>query len=255
MKYNFEDKVVLVTGGTSGIGYEIVKRFSEENAYIITCGRDTKKGEDTIANLNKNGRIIFFKCDIGIKDNIKTLFRFINEQYNKLDIAINNASIFSMGKSLHEYTFEEYHEIINTNLTGTFLCMQEEIKMILKNEGCYKGSIVNILSTASIGAQPYGNGVYTISKHGEAGLTKVAALEYAEKGLRVNGVIPGITDTEMLRNSANDKMINDIILRYPMKRLVKPIEIAEAALFLSSEEASGINGVFLTVDQGKSART
>jgi NAD(P)-dependent dehydrogenase (short-subunit alcohol dehydrogenase family) len=251
MKYNFENEVVLVTGGTSGIGYEIVKRFSEEGAYVITCGRDDKKGNNAM-NKWDDCKIIFIQCDIGIKSDIENLFSFIKDKYTKLDIAINNASRFCMGKTLHEYSFEEYNEIINVNLNGTFLCMQEEIKMMLKSNG---GCIVNILSNTSIGANTYGSAPYIISKHGEAGLTKVAALEYAEKGIRVNGILPGITDTEMLHHNANDKMINDIISRYPMKRLVKPIEIAEAALFLSSDAASGINGILLTIDQGKSAST
>jgi NAD(P)-dependent dehydrogenase (short-subunit alcohol dehydrogenase family) len=253
MKYDFENKVVLVTGGTSGIGFEIIKRFYEEGAYVITCGRDIEKGNNVINKLKvDDNKIVFLKCDIGIKSDIEDLFSFIKDRYNKLDIAVNNASIFCMGKTLHEYTSEEYNEIINVNLTGSFLCMQEEIKIMLKSNS---GSIVNILSNTSIGANTYGSAPYIISKHGEAGLTKVAALEYAEKGIRVNGVLPGVTDTVMLRHNANDKMLSDIISKYPMKRLVKPIEIAETALFLSSDAASGINGVLLTVDEGKSART
>jgi NAD(P)-dependent dehydrogenase (short-subunit alcohol dehydrogenase family) len=253
VKNDFENKVVLVIGGTSGIGFEIVKRFSEEGAYVITCGRDNEKGINTINRLNGDvNKTVFIKCDIGIRNDIENLFHIIKDKYNKLDIAINNASIFCMGKTLHEYNFDEYNEVININLTGTFLCMQEEIKMMLKSNG---GCIVNILSTASIGAQTYGSAPYIISKHGEAGLTKVAALEYAEKGIRVNGIIPGMTDTELLRRMANDKMITDIISKYPMKRLVNPIEVAETALFLSSDAASGINGVLLAIDEGKSAST
>jgi NAD(P)-dependent dehydrogenase (short-subunit alcohol dehydrogenase family) len=251
MKHSFENKVVLVTGGTSGIGYEIVKRFSEEGALIVTCGRDSEKGKQAVNKWN-DSKINFIQCDIGNKEDIAKLFKFIKDNYSRLDIAINNASCLCIGKNLHEYSFKEYNEIINVNLTGTFLCMQEEIKMMLQsNHGC----IVNILSNTSIGANTYGSSPYIISKHGEAGLTKVAALEYAQKGIRVNGILPGITDTEMLRHNADDKMIHDMISRYPMKRLVKPVEIAEAALFLSSDAASGINGVLLSIDQGKSAST
>lgn len=252
LEKNFKDKIVLVTGGTSGIGFEIVKRFAELGANVITCGRNNEKGAYTVSRLKDVNKIDFIKCDIGIKSDIERLFRFIVDKYGKLDIAINNSSIFCMGKLLHEYAIEEYNDVINTNLTGTFLCMQEEIKIMLKENN---GSITNIISTAGIGAQTYGSAPYIISKHGEVGLTRVAALEYAENGIRVNAILPGMTDTELLRRIANDKMINDIISRYPMKRLVKPIEIAEAALFLSSEAASGINGLLLIVDQGKSAKT
>jgi NAD(P)-dependent dehydrogenase (short-subunit alcohol dehydrogenase family) len=180
------------------------------------------------------------------------MFNLIKEKYNILDIAVNNASIFCRGKSFHEYTYAKYNEVLNINLTGTFLCMQEEIKMMLNAN---KGSIVNIISTAGIGAQSYGSAPYIISKHGEVGLTRVAALEYAERGIRVNAILPGMTDTELLRHIANEKMINDIIEKYPMKRLIKPIEVAETTLFLSSDVASGINGLLLTIDQGKTVRT
>lgn len=252
MKYNFTNKVVLVTGGTSGIGYEIVKRFSEEGARVITCGRSEEKGNNAIKQWNDN-KITFMKCDISIRNDIEKLFNHIKENYPRLDIAINNAGCLCIGKSLHEYSFNEYNQTININLTGTFICMQEEIKIMLEsnNGGC----IVNILSNTSIGANTYGSSPYIMSKHGEAGLTRVAALEYADKGIRVNGILPGLTDTEMLRENANDKMLYSMISRYPMKRLIEPIEIAEPALFLSSNAASAINGVLLPIDQGKSAGT
>jgi NAD(P)-dependent dehydrogenase (short-subunit alcohol dehydrogenase family) len=249
----FEDKVALVTGGTSGIGFTIVKRLLKEKATVVICGRDQVKGTSAVDKLKRiSNNITFIKCDIGVKSDLTNLFRFIKEKYGKLDIAINNASVFCQGKALHQYSLEAYNEVLNINLTGTFLCMQEELEIMLSAK---KGSIVNIISTAGIGAQNYGSAPYIISKHGEVGLTRVAALEYAEKGIRVNGILPGMTDTELLRQTADDKMINDIASRYPMKRLVKPEEVAEAALFLSSDSASGINGVLLTIDQGKSART
>lgn len=247
-----ENRIVLVVGGTSGIGLEIVKMFYEEGAFVIACGRNSNKGNSVFSQFKNRERIFFIKCDIGIKSDIENMFNIIKEKYNALDIAVNNASIFCMGKSLHEYTFEKYNEILNVNLTGTFLCMQEEIKMMLNAN---KGSIVNIISTAGIGAQSYGSAPYIISKHGEVGLTRVAALEYAERGIRVNAILPGMTDTELLRHIANEKMINDIIEKYPMKRLIKPIEVAETALFLGSDAASGINGLLLTIDQGKTVRT
>ena len=252
MKYYLDNKIVLVVGGTSGIGFEIVKRFLEEGAFVITCGRNSEKGDKVLGQFKDRKKIHFIKCDIGIKSDIEDLFRLIREKYSILDIAVNNAGIFCMGKSIHEYTFEKYNEVINVNLTGTFLCMQEEIKMMLNSN---KGTIVNIISTAGIGAQTYGSAPYIISKHGEVGLTKVAALEYAEKGIRVNAILPGMTDTQLLRHIANEELLNDIIERYPMKRLIKPSEVAEATLFLSSDIASGINGLLLTIDQGKTART
>lgn len=253
MNYYFENSVVLVTGGSTGIGREIVKRFAEEGASVIACGRNLDKGHQMINQIQVNSdKIDFIQCDIGIKNDIENLFQVIMKKYHRLDIAVNNASIFCMGKLLHEYTVEKYNEVIEVNLTGTFLCMQEEIKIMLKSN---QGSIVNILSTSSIGAQNYGSAPYIISKHGAAGLTKVAALEYAEKGIRTNGIVVGMTDTEMFRQNSNDKMINDIISRYPMKRLIKPVEIAEAALFLSSDAASAINGVLLPVDEGKHVKT
>jgi NAD(P)-dependent dehydrogenase (short-subunit alcohol dehydrogenase family) len=252
MDYCLENKIVLVIGGTSGIGLEIVKRFYEEGAFVITCGRNNDKGNSVLSQFKNRKKIYFIKCDIGIKSDIENMFNLIKEKYNILDIAVNNASIFCRGKSFHEYTYAKYNEVLNINLTGTFLCMQEEIKMMLNAN---KGSIVNIISTAGIGAQSYGSAPYIISKHGEVGLTRVAALEYAERGIRVNAILPGMTDTELLRHIANEKMINDIIEKYPMKRLIKPIEVAETTLFLSSDVASGINGLLLTIDQGKTVRT
>ncbi len=252
MMYSLENKIVLVVGGTSGIGFETVKRFSEEGSIVIMCGRNIDKGNNVVKQLQNKEKIDFIKCDIGNKSDIENLFKIIENKYNRLDVAVNNASIFCMGKSFHEYSLEKYNEVINVNLTGTFLCMQKEIKMMINSK---KGSIINIISTAGVGAQTYGSAPYIISKHGEVGLTRVAALEYAEKGIRVNAILPGMTDTELLRQITNEKMLNEIVERYPMKRLLKPIEIAEAALFLSSDVASGINGLLLTIDQGKSTKT
>jgi NAD(P)-dependent dehydrogenase (short-subunit alcohol dehydrogenase family) len=204
VKNSFENKVVLVTDGTSDIGFEIIKRFSEEGAYVITCGRDNEKGVKATNNWDDRN-IIFNECNIGIKSDIENLFGFIKEKYSKLDIAVNNVNCFCIGKSLHEYSLEELNEIINVNLIGTFLCMQEEIKVMLKSNN---GAIVNILSNASINAEVYGSTPYIFSKHVETGLTKVAAFEYAGKGIRVNGVLPGLTDTDMLRQNVNEKMKN-----------------------------------------------
>lgn len=252
MKYSLKNKIVLVVGGTSGIGLEIVKGFSEEGASVITCGRSSDKATRAFSQFKNREKIHFIRCDIGIKSDIEELFRSIREKYCKLDIAVNNASIFCMGKSIHEYTFEKYNEVINVNLTGTFLCMQEEVKLMFDANN---GAIVNIISTAGIGAQTYGSAPYIISKHGEVGLTKVAALEYAKNGIRVNAVLPGMTNTELLRRIVNEEILNDIIEKYPMKRLIEPTEVAEATLFLSSDAASGINGLLLTIDQGKTVRT
>jgi len=250
---SFKDKVILVTGGSSGIGYAAVKKFVMHGANVITCGRDKKKGLNAVELIRKEFKrdVDFMECDIGNQQEIESLFEHIVKTYSVLDIAVNNAAIVIGGKLLHEYSHEEFNLVMSTNLTGTFMCMKKELEIMLRSS---KGSIVNIASNTGIRANKRLISPYIVSKHGIVGLTRVAALEYADKGIRVNAVLPGGTETDMLANLdelARIAMINNS----PMKRLIDPSEIADSILFLASDEAGAITGVMLPVDCGKMAST
>ncbi len=249
--HRFTGKKVLITGGTQGIGLATARMFMNEGATVIVTGRDGGKGSTTVEKLNKDSgetRAYFTKGDVSRIDDIKSLFDYIRSTHSYIDVAVNNAAIISIGKKLHEYSIDEYDKIMSVDLRGMFLCIQKEIELMTTTN---KGSIVNISSNVGSRANLYGSSPYIIAKHGVIGLTRVAAIEYAKIGIRVNAILPGITDTEMLRGLASDSMLEKMAKNNPMERIIKASEIASAICFLSSEDASAINGVALEVDCGK----
>ena len=239
------EETVLITGGTSGIGLETAKIFSAEGARVIICGRNEQKGQDALAMI-KTGR--FISCDISRKESVAKMFREIENEYGHLDIAVNNAAISKSGKYITEFTTEDFEEIVNINIRGLFYCLQEEISM-MQPQG--KGAIVNVASVLGLKAHKSKNALYTMTKHAVVGLTREAALEYAAEGIRVNAVLPGYTETEIIRHHLEDpekrKKIEQI---HPINRLIQPNEVAEAILFLCSSKASAMTGALVPVDGG-----
>ncbi len=250
-RQRFTDKVVLVTGGSAGLGRADAIAFAKEGANVVLCGRREQPGAETVAMINEfGGKACFVQCDISVESDVKQLFNEIMARYGRLDCACNNAAIPDSPQvvSTHLYPDADWDAIYYTNLKGTWRCMKYEIEMMLKTGG---GSIVNIASVFAYSGSE-GRSGYIASSHGLVGLTKTAALEYAANKIRINCVCPG-----GVASDTSDPLAEEYKEKYasmlPMQRLGEPIEMAMPVLFLCSEEASFITGAVLPVDGGWSA--
>lgn len=259
MTKRFLDKVVLVTGGSSGIGRATALAFAREGAkVIVTADRNLQGGLEVVEEIKRMGADgLFIKCDVSKEADVKRTIEEILERYGRLDCAFNNAGIGPDGVRIPVTLIEECPEdiwdrIIDVNLKGVFLCMKYEMTAMRVQRG---GSIVNNASVGALKPIP-GFGPYAASKAGVIMLTKTAALEGAPFGIRVNAICPGITTrTQLAENIAGaDPAKKDEMLRFvPLRRMAEPEEVANAVLWLSSPEASFITGQILPVDGGLSA--
>jgi len=247
----YDHKVVLVTGGTSGIGRATAVAFAREGAQVIIAARRANLGNEVVREIEANsGKAVFIRTDIRTPFEIDCLFQKISARYGRLDVAFNNAGLgSSTAPPAAKITEEEWDDILNTNLRGTWLCMKHEVLIMLKQGG---GVIVNTASILGLMGE-YGLASYCASKHGIIGLTKTAALEYAHKNIRINAVCPGPIRTEMLEAPMVHfpKMKDMLIAKTPMKRIGEPEEIAGAVLWLGSEESSFMTGKELVIAGGQ----
>jgi len=246
----FEGKIVLVTGASAGIGRAALLAFADEGATVINADISEKPGQEVIDEIIKQGGQGFFvKTDVSKHDQVKKLVEIIIEKYGRLDVAFNNAGVEEpLMCKLADISEESWDRVQSINLKGIFLCMKYEIPQMLKQG---KGVIINTASTCGIVAEPdVAN--YVASKHGVVGLTRAAAVDYADKNIRINAVCPATTMTDQVRRvTNNDPEILKLLETYqPMKRMGKPSEIASAVLFLASDDASFMTGHPLAVDGG-----
>jgi NAD(P)-dependent dehydrogenase (short-subunit alcohol dehydrogenase family) len=250
----FFDKVVLVTGGNSGIGRAAALAFAREGAKVIIAARRDNLGNEVVNTIKQHsGEAIFAKTDVTRPEDIDNLFNFIRNQYGRLDCAFNNAGIGThIVKRAANMTLEEWEPMINTNLRGVWLCMVQEIRLMLKQG---KGVIVNTASMAGVAAD-IGMSIYVASKHGVMGLTKAAALDYAHKNIRINAVCPGFINTPMLYEpwQDNPKLMDLTLDRIPMGHFGEPEEVAGAVLWLCSDEASFMTGREIVIGGGQTLR-
>ena len=248
---NFEmnGKIVLVTGGTQGLGKGIAKKFLESGATVIIVGRNDEKGVKAQDELKAHGQIEYVKADISVEEQVKALISHIVNKYGRLDCAINNAAGFNPVTPLHETSLTDVQRVINVDLMGTFICMKYEIEQMLKQPE--KGCIVN--TSSIVGEKPLiGLMPYNAAKAGVNAMTKTAALDYAAEGIRINAVCPGIIETEALAETR----VNDpaAYARYasstPMNIISSPSDIAGAVIWLCSEAAGVVTGALVNVDGG-----
>lgn len=247
-----ENKVALVTGGTSGIGRATAKAFGIAGAKVVFSGRREPEGKATEAELRNAGvDCLFVQSDVSNEAEIKALVQTTVEKFGKLDYAFNNAGIEALPKPLHEQAIEDFDKLMVINTRGLFLCMKYEIQQMLTQEA---GAIVNTSSLGGLIAFP-GASPYVASKHAVMGLTRAAALDYAKQGIRINAVNPGITATEMIDRSIDQMGITFDILTsmVPMGRIGQAEEIAQAVVFLCSDAASYITGQPFVIDGGYTA--
>ncbi len=239
-----KDKVAIVTGGTRGIGYEIVRKFLQNNAKVILLGsreETVNKALEKLKNENQNYEVIGLYPNLSDEQSIKECFKNIHSMYGRIDILVNNAGISSNTK-IEEFSIEEYEKVENVNIKSVFICSKAIIPYLKET----KGVILNTSSMVSKYGQPAGV-MYPASKFAVNGITLSLARELAPLGIRVNAVAPGITKTDMVA-SLPENMIEPLIKSIPLGRIGEPEDIANAFLFLASDMASYITGQILGVD-------
>lgn len=246
---DFTGQVVLITGGRSGIGQATAVAFARQGAKVVIAGRSN--ADETLARIrDAGGEAIFVQGDVSVAADVERIVNTTVRKYGRLDVAFNNAGLLPVTANLVEQTEEDFDKIIDVDLKGVFLCMKYEIPVMLKQGG---GAIINCGSVVSIVADP-GMAPYVAAKHGVAGLTKAAALEYAKDNIRINAIAPGFTETEMTAGWMADPAMCELVKSYnAANRIASPEEIAGIVLFLASPLASFITGAIYPVDAGQTA--
>ena len=247
------NKVVLVTGGSSGIGRASALAFAKAGAKVTVADVDVAGGEETIQLIkNSNGEGMFIRTDVSQQADVSQLIDKIVKSYNRLDCAHNNAGILGDQAFTVDCTEENWNQVMNVNLKGIWLCMKFEIPIMLRQGG---GAIVNTSSVNGLrGAR--NRPAYVASKHGIIGLTKAAALEYAREGIRVNAVCPASVHTPMrkLITGGDPQRETRVDAAHPIGRQANPEEIAETVVWLCSDTASFTTGQAIGIDGGSMAQ-
>ena len=253
MPSSLAGRVAIVTGGGSGIGKAAVMLLAREGARVMIADIDEQAGQETAETIrSQGGESSFFRADVSRESDVKAMAAHTIETFGRLDCAFNNAGILEDGSpDVTGYSLELWNRVIGINLTGVWLCMKYEIPEMLKQGG---GAIVNNASVASLVGLP-GATALVASKHGVVGLTKNAALEYADCGIRVNAVCPSFIKTPILEPyfAAHPEEEAEMVRKEPIGRMGAPEEVAEATVWLLSDAASFVTGHSLVVDGGYTA--
>lgn len=247
METTFKNKVIIVTGGSFGIGKATAIAFAKHGAKIVIA--DWVENPETMSLIKDLGNeVIFIKCDVSKSVEVKSMVEKTIATYGRLDYAFNNAGIEGNSAPTPDCTEENWDKTIAINLKGIWLCMKYEIPEMLKQG---KGVIINCSSVAGLVGFA-GLPSYVASKHGVVGLTKTAALECAKHGIRINAVCPGVIQTSMIDRLTGKKKeaIEQFTALEPLGRFGRPEEIANAVLWLCSDEASFVTGHGMAVDGG-----
>ncbi len=239
-------KVVLITGATSGIGRATALEFAKRGAKLVLGSRNEQAASELLTELGGEN-VVFKKTDVRVEADNQALVDLALEKFGRLDVAVNNAGQEASGR-IEAFDEETYTKVFDTNVKGMFFAMKAQIAAMRRSGG---GSIVNISSTAGSRGNP-GMSVYAASKHAVEGLSKSAALELAGENIRVNVVAPGPTHTPMLMR-VTDGHPEKMVQRVPLGRGGTPEELARAIVWVSSDEASFVNGIVLPVNGGISA--
>lgn len=249
MNQQFQGKVVLVTGASSGIGRATALAFAREGAKVVVSDVTIDDGNETVQFIKKaGGEAVFVKADVAHAADVETLVQQTIATYGRLDCAHNNAGISGPLTAVADTAESKWDRVIAINLKGVWLCMKYELQHMVKQGS---GAIVNTASGAGL-VGIAGASAYVASKHGVLGLTKTAALEYAKQGIRVNAVCPGVIETPMVQRliDRHPGAAEAMVAGHPIGRVGKPEEIAEAVIWLCSDAASFVTGLAMSVDGG-----
>jgi len=243
-------QVALVTGGASGIARAVAIRFAQEGAAVMLADADERGGMDTAGQIcASGGRALFAQLDVSDPHKVKQVVQRTIDELGDLHILFNGAGILAYGTVL-ETTDEAWNRLMAVNLTGTFLCGKAVLGHMVEKG---RGAIINVASTTGSHDACAHAAAYVTSKGGVTLLTRSMAIDYARQGIRVNAICPGPTDTPMLRKALSPQELEAFAKTFPMNRLGRPEEIAGAALFLASDDASFVTGAILHVDGGQTA--
>jgi NAD(P)-dependent dehydrogenase (short-subunit alcohol dehydrogenase family) len=249
-----EGRVAIVTGAANGIGEATAHRLAEEGAAVLVVDLD-ERGADVAAAIAAGGaRAAFVRCDVGAEADVRAAVAAAIEKFGRLDVVVNNAAI-TLPKGFEETTLEEWGRVQDVNLGSVFLFLRESAPHLRANGG---GSVVNVASFHA-GATIENFSAYAAAKSGVVGITRSAALDLAPAGVRVNAVCPGIVETQMWQAWLDevddvDETVADVLKLQPLGRIGRPRDVANAILFLASDQADYITGTTLFVDGGVTAR-
>ena len=255
--FTLTGKVSLVTGAGSGLGRVFCEAMAEHGSDVVCSDINEAWAKETAGMIAKYGvKTAVVKADVSKQDEVKALFRKVDQEFGKLDVLFNNAGIATKGVRIHEMRLEDWNRVIGVNLTGVFLCMQEGIKLMLRQKS---GSIINIASILGLVAvDPNILAIqhYIASKHGVIGITKTAAVQYGPDNIRVNAIAPGfyagtkLGDVEERTEEEAQAMAEKAISLTPLKRFGQPEEIKGLAVLLASDASSFITGATYVTDGG-----
>jgi NAD(P)-dependent dehydrogenase (short-subunit alcohol dehydrogenase family) len=246
-----ENRVAVVTGGSTGIGRATALLFGREGARVVVADYHEKGGRETVRLLEESGsRGLFVPTDVSNPVQVNAMVEKTLQSYGRIDILFNNAGVLFMGTVL-DTGLEDWRRVMDINLTGTYLCSRAVLPHMIEGGG---GSIINMTSSTGAHDAAAGIAAYVASKGGVALLTRCMAIDHAEQNVRVNALAPGPTDTDMLRDNLTAAQLEAFQNSFPMRRLGRPEELAAAALFLASDEASFVTGAIIAVDGGQTAQ-
>ena len=249
MNQRFQNKVVLVSGTSSGIGEKVALTFAKQGANIILSSRNADLNEDLVRKIKKSGgKALFIKADFSIPNDVQNVVKEGVKHFGGLDIAVNNAGIEGTpGVKTADYDESVWDDVIAINLKGVWISMKYQIPEMQKRG---KGVIINVASLAGLQAGGAGIG-YHAAKFGVVGMTKATALEYAKENIRVNAVCPAVIETPMADRAFNtEEKLKNAIAMHPLGRLGTAKEVANAICWLASDEASFVTGTALAIDGG-----